>query len=877
MKFPVLTLCLFFFAQMAIAQNCEPERYLKPVFANTLLYQDLEYSKDAPEFFSSVGGAEITVDRDMHVDVRVPIGDTLSKRPCIIWAHAGAFLDAPLLGGTFVIGDKEADDMVALIDSFARRGYVAASIQYRLGIDVLDETSGFRAVYRAAQDGSAAVRYFKENADVFNIDTNFVFFAGSSAGALAGTHLTYVQDAEVPTQYVGAQYNFLGIQKAADLGTPDSRPVERVSTLAPYTSTTIPGNVDRYPAALVSCWGAIGDTTWINGADDDVPAVMFHGLADAVVDPYCDEPFSGLFVTPEACGGAAMTPRMVNEGIEHVSYLVPGEEHIYWGGLNGDFIATNPMTPYFEIVIGQIGEFLYDQMKPADPLASGPTAAFTTQTSTYSVPNPNNSWFCWDVVGGTVVSYSTDGSSIDVLWDQGPLTAAIQVTEITCTGVHSETVLLNTIIDLIDTDMDGVPDINDICPGFDDNLDTDLDGVPNGCDVCPNAATDDSDGDGVCDDVDICAGFDDNVDADLDNVPDGCDICPNAATDDSDGDGVCDDVDICAGFDDNVDTDLDNVPDGCDVCPNAAMDDSDGDGVCDDVDICVGFDDNVDTDLDNVPDGCDVCPNAIMDDSDGDGVCDDLDVCPGFDDNLDSDMNGVPDDCDAVLVELRILLEGALIAGSQQMRLNLNTAGLIPLSHPYSLAPYNSTATATIVGVPSTVVDWVLVEARSGTPNATGPVGTTVEETQVGFVDQDGFIIAPSGVGGLRFSQLIPGNDYHFVVRHRNHLDVMTAAALSTSGGTVTYDFNNATAALGIEQMKDVSAFAGSPTFAMHAGEYNQDGVIQNTDFDEWVVDPSILNTYSLTDGNLDGTVQTTDYDTWFPNKAKIGASEIQF
>ena len=34
-----------------------------------------------------------------------------------------------------------------------------------------------------------------------------------------------------------------------------------------------------------------------------------------------------------------------------------------------------------------------------------------------------------------------------------------------------------------DTDGDGVPDANDICPGFDDTIDSDADGIPDGCDI----------------------------------------------------------------------------------------------------------------------------------------------------------------------------------------------------------------------------------------------------------------------------------------------------------------------------------------------------------------------------------------------------------
>jgi len=52
------------------------------------------------------------------------------------------------------------------------------------------------------------------------------------------------------------------------------------------------------------------------------------------------------------------------------------------------------------------------------------------------------------------------------------------------------------ILDLIDINMltdpdsdgDGVPDSQDICPNFDDNIDTDRDGIPDGCDENPTLA-----------------------------------------------------------------------------------------------------------------------------------------------------------------------------------------------------------------------------------------------------------------------------------------------------------------------------------------------------------------------------------------------------
>ncbi len=165
--------------------------------------------------------------------------------------------------------------------------------------------------------------------------------------------------------------------------------------------------------------------------------------------------------------------------------------------------------------------------------------------------------------------------------------------------------------DVTDTDVDGVPDACDICPGFDDAPDADGDGVPDGCDVCP--------------------GFDDAPDADGDGVPDGCDVCPD--------------------LDDTADADGDGVPDDCDACPNDPDDDVDGDGVCGDVDPCP-LDNPDDTDGDGVCDSDDNCPNhanAEQADCDRDGVGDVcvLATCAGEPVCDDCNGNAVPDGCDA--------------------------------------------------------------------------------------------------------------------------------------------------------------------------------------------------------------------------------------
>ncbi len=226
-----------------------------------------------------------------------------------------------------------------------------------------------------------------------------------------------------------------------------------------------------------------------------------------------------------------------------------------------------------------------------------------------------------------------------------------------------------------------------------------------------------------------------------------------------------------------------------------------------------------------------------------------------------------------VMVDLRVFLEGAM-ENATQMRTTLQEEGLLPNEHPYTETPYNHEAEMTLSSIPDGTVDWILVEARTGTPAASGMAMTTIVETHVGLLESDGYIRHPETGGALAFTQLDPTESYHFVVRHRNHLDIISATSLT--GATMTYDFTTApTQAFGTAQL---NAFDGNETtWVMYSGDFNHDGSIQVTDFDEWRFSPAELDAYGDTDGTLDGVIQLTDYDIWFPNKAKLGSIEVQF
>jgi hypothetical protein len=112
----------------------------------------------------------------------------------------------------------------------------------------------------------------------------------------------------------------------------------------------------------------------------------------------------------------------------------------------------------------------------------------------------------------------------------------------------------------------------------------------------------------------------------------------------------------------------------------------------------------------------------------------------------------------------------------------LKAAGCIPLSQPYDTAPWNYTGSEFVASIPAGVVDWVLVEVRSGTAAA-----TTVGR-RAAFIRSDGTIVDVDGSSPVLFGGISTGS-YYLVLRHRNHLAVMSAAAVALSASSALYDF----------------------------------------------------------------------------------------
>jgi acetyl esterase/lipase len=196
-----------------------PLRYRDTVFPGTTVTSDLVYGS-APD----LQGNPVSLTLDLYQ----PTGDTQTKRPAIIWVH----------GGGFHAGDKAQQPFPKLATQFAQRGYVAASINYRLlGTDKCagvhpPPPSCEAAAIEAQHDAQAAVRWLRAHAAQYGIDPTRIAIGGGSAGAdvalLVGAHSEDPGNSGTPgeSSRVGGVVSISGVlpKEGQDLFTPDDAP-----------------------------------------------------------------------------------------------------------------------------------------------------------------------------------------------------------------------------------------------------------------------------------------------------------------------------------------------------------------------------------------------------------------------------------------------------------------------------------------------------------------------------------------------------------------------------------------------------------------------------------------------------------------------------
>lgn len=206
--------------------------------------------------------------QELRLNLYKPVGDGQTERPLLILIHGGGFFD----------GDR--NDLNAICQDLASKGWAAATISYRLdfyGTWLLgspwayDPAEVVRAAYRAQQDARGAIRFLKGRSAQDSTSTTNVMLMGWSAGAITALHAAYVDDpSEKPASCyaIGNVVHFFTQYARPDLG-----PIEGYLNQNGMTYDVL---------GVVSHYGGLLDTNLVSSPLD--PALyLYHQSGDPVV------------------------------------------------------------------------------------------------------------------------------------------------------------------------------------------------------------------------------------------------------------------------------------------------------------------------------------------------------------------------------------------------------------------------------------------------------------------------------------------------------------------------------------------------------------------------------------------------------------------
>jgi acetyl esterase/lipase len=266
-KAPLILITVLLIFELSHAQYCVPNRFDANYFSMS------QIDSVTVQYGANYNWQDVAIQK-LFLDVYFPktSADPMAKRPLVVMIHSGGFY----LGSRrhFRYHCRE----------LAKRGFVAATIDYRIGWDVGlgkhydtiptsitagypfkclgDKTSSIKALYRALQDQKAAIRFLVHNADsIIKVDTTQIYVSGSSAGGVSSLGLQYLTQNTFDTRFAALHLR---------------------DSLGPLETATNTLTDSFSLAGMFSMWGAVPDTSLIK-ATNVIPTLLMHCTGDSLV------------------------------------------------------------------------------------------------------------------------------------------------------------------------------------------------------------------------------------------------------------------------------------------------------------------------------------------------------------------------------------------------------------------------------------------------------------------------------------------------------------------------------------------------------------------------------------------------------------------
>jgi len=222
---------------------------------------------------------------NLTMDIYSSSSNTDAAKPLVIFLHTGNFLPRYVNNGTS--GARDDSATVAFCKRLAQRGYVVASMSYRLGWNPASTDENVRretiinAAYRGVQDLAACVRYFKKNVsaggNTYSLDTTKIAIGGQGTGGyITLAYSTLDRQSEIRIEkFYNLNAKRWMVQDSLLMG--DRNGFKIPGTVGQLVIENHKGYTSDVKISF-NIGGALGDSSWLEKGS--LPIISVHSIQD---------------------------------------------------------------------------------------------------------------------------------------------------------------------------------------------------------------------------------------------------------------------------------------------------------------------------------------------------------------------------------------------------------------------------------------------------------------------------------------------------------------------------------------------------------------------------------------------------------------------